>query len=133
MLPGLLDSLNHNLSRRNGDVQLFEIGRVFSQQNGVAREGWRVAIALTGARDPRFWSGADRDAKADVYDLKGLVEELIERSISTTVVTALGGELGLSRGQTKAAGQAAIWEALAPATKRTTTQSLRVKKAKVAK
>ena len=61
------------------------------------------------------------------------VEELIERSISTTVVTALGGELGLSRGQTKAAGQAAIWEALAPATKRTTTQSLRVKKAKVAK
>ena len=79
LLPGLLDSLNHNLSRRNGDVQLFEIGRVFSQQNGVAREGWRVAIALTGARDPRFWSGADRDAKADVYDLKGLVEELIER------------------------------------------------------
>ena len=61
------------------------------------------------------------------------VEELIERSISTTAVTALGGELGLSRGQTKAAGQAAIWEALAPATKRTTTQSLRVKKAKVAK
>lgn len=79
LLPGLLDSLNHNLSRRNGDVQLFEIGRVFSLQNGVAREGWRVAIALTGARDPRFWSGADRDAKADVYDLKGLVEELIER------------------------------------------------------
>ncbi len=79
LLPGLLDSLSHNLTRRNGDVQLFEIGRVFSLQNGVAREGWRVAIALTGARDPRFWSGADRDAKADVYDLKGLVEELIER------------------------------------------------------
>ena len=79
LLPGLLDSLNHNLSRRNGDVQLFEMGRVFSLQNGVAREGWRVAIALTGARDPRFWSGADRDAKADVFDLKGLLEELIER------------------------------------------------------
>jgi len=79
LLPGLIDSLSHNLTRRNGDVQLFEIGRVFTLQNGAAREGWRVAIALTGARDPRFWSGADRDAKADVYDLKGLVEELIER------------------------------------------------------
>jgi phenylalanyl-tRNA synthetase beta chain len=79
LLPGLLDSLSHNLTRRNGDVQLFEIGRVFTLQNGAAREGWRVAIALTGARDPRFWSGADRNAKADVYDLKGLVEELIER------------------------------------------------------
>lgn len=79
LLPGLLDSLSHNLTRRNGDVQLFEIGRVFTLQNGAAREGWRVAIALTGARDPRFWSGADRDAKTDVYELKGLVEELIER------------------------------------------------------
>jgi hypothetical protein len=30
-------SLSHDLTRRSGDVQLFEIGRVFSTQNGVAR------------------------------------------------------------------------------------------------
>jgi len=78
LLPGLLDTLRHNLSRRNGDVQVFEIGRVFVRQNDTAREGWRVAIALTGARAPRFWSGADRDVRCDVFDVKGLVEELIE-------------------------------------------------------
>jgi phenylalanyl-tRNA synthetase beta chain len=78
LLPGLLDTLRHNLSRRNGAVQVFEIGRVFVRQNDTAREGWRVAIALTGARAPRFWSGADRDARCDIFDVKGLVEELIE-------------------------------------------------------
>ena len=78
LLPGLLDTLHHNLTRRSGDVQVFEIGRVFTLQGKAAKEGWRVAIALTGARSPKFWSGADRDAKCDIYDLKGLVEELLE-------------------------------------------------------
>ncbi len=79
LLPGLIDTLRHNASRRNGDVQMFEIGRVFVQSGGQTREGWRVAVALTGRRDAPFWSGADRDAKCDVHDAKGIVEELAER------------------------------------------------------
>jgi phenylalanyl-tRNA synthetase beta chain len=79
LLPGLIDTLRNNLSRRNGDVQLFEVGRVFVAAGGQVREGWRVAIALTGQRDPGFWSGADRDAKCDVFDAKGIVEELVDR------------------------------------------------------
>ena len=79
LLPGLLDTLRHNLSRRNGDVQLFEIGRVFVPHEGEVREGWRLALALTGARAPRFWSGLERDARCDIPDLKGLIEEVIER------------------------------------------------------
>jgi phenylalanyl-tRNA synthetase beta chain len=38
-----------------------------------------VAIALTGQRNPLFWSGNDRDAKFDIYDLKGLLEEFLEQ------------------------------------------------------
>jgi phenylalanyl-tRNA synthetase beta chain len=78
LLPGLLDTLKHNLAHRNGDVQLFEIGRVFRRENGVLIERWRLAIALTGARNPGFWAGADRDAKCDVFDVKGLVEAVME-------------------------------------------------------
>lgn len=78
LLPGLLDTLRHNLSRRNGDVQLFEVGRVFVPAEGGVKEGWRLAIALTGKRDQGFWSGAERDAKCDLHDLKGVVEELME-------------------------------------------------------
>ena len=78
LIPGLIDSLSHNLTRRNGDVQLFEVGRVFSRNGDAVKEGWRLAFALTGARNPLFWSGADRDATCDLSDLKGIVEEVLE-------------------------------------------------------
>ncbi len=79
LLPGLLDSLRHNLSRKNNDVALFEIGRVFTNVNGQPKEERRVAFALTGARAVTFWSGNERDAKCDVFDLKGALEEFLEQ------------------------------------------------------
>jgi phenylalanyl-tRNA synthetase beta chain len=79
LLPGLLAILRHNLSRKNADVALFEIGRVFRQVAGQPREEWRLGIALTGQRQVPFWSGGERDAKFDVFDLKGLVEEFLEQ------------------------------------------------------
>jgi phenylalanyl-tRNA synthetase beta chain len=93
LLPGLLDALRHNLSHKTYDVALFEVGRVFkvaqaaspASSAGVSPAGRttceerRVAIALTGQRHPPFWSGQDREAKFDVYDLKGLLEEFLEQ------------------------------------------------------
>ena len=79
LLPGLLDSLRHNGSRKNHDLALFEIGRVFISVNGQTKEERRVALALTGRRAAGFWSGDDRDAKLDLYDLKGLLEEFLEQ------------------------------------------------------
>ncbi|NBV23960.1 MAG: phenylalanine--tRNA ligase subunit beta [Proteobacteria bacterium] len=81
LLPGLIHSLRHNVSRKNYDVALFEIGRVFvraGSETGAPKEERRVAIALTGLRAPAFWSGDDRDAKFDAMDLKGIVEDLLE-------------------------------------------------------
>jgi phenylalanyl-tRNA synthetase beta chain len=79
LLPGLLSSLSINLKRKNGDVALFEVGRVFSQTNGQVSEERRIAIALTGPRSAGFWSGGDREAKFDVFDLKGVLEEFLEQ------------------------------------------------------
>jgi len=79
LLPGLIHSLRHNVSHKNYDVALFEIGRVFAQTNGQNREGRRVAIALTGQRALPFWSGPDREAKFDAFDLKGLIEEFFDQ------------------------------------------------------
>ncbi len=78
LLPGLLDILRHNLRRQNGDVALFELGRVFRARGGGVNESWRLAIALTGARAPSFWDGVDRGALFDLLDLKGILEELFE-------------------------------------------------------
>jgi phenylalanyl-tRNA synthetase beta chain len=87
LLPGLLDALRHNLSRKNDRVALFELGRVFSQpaaENAAAqtpgvREERRLAIALTGPRQLVFWSGEERDAKLDILDLKGILEEFFDQ------------------------------------------------------
>jgi phenylalanyl-tRNA synthetase beta chain len=79
LLPGLIHSLRHNVARKNYDVALFEIGRVFIAQNGTTKEERRVAIALTGQRAQNFWSGNERDAKFDAFDLKGLLEEFLEQ------------------------------------------------------
>ncbi len=79
LLPGLLDSLRNNLTRKNNEVALFETGRVFLNANGEAKEERHVAIAITGQRNPLFWSGSEREAKLDVYDLKGLLEEFFEQ------------------------------------------------------
>jgi phenylalanyl-tRNA synthetase beta chain len=98
LLPGLLDALRHNLSRKTYDVALFEVGRVFQVAQAslpassksappasvasaapATHEERRIAIALTGQRNPLFWSGDGREAKFDIYDLKGLLEEFLEQ------------------------------------------------------
>ena len=79
LVPGLIHSLRHNVSRKNYDLALFEIGRVFDSQNGVTKEERRIAIALTGQRAQNFWSGDERGAKFDVFDLKGIIEEFLQQ------------------------------------------------------
>jgi phenylalanyl-tRNA synthetase beta chain len=84
LLPGLVHSLRHNVSRKNYDVALFEIGRVFAQSRDASAkhpclEERRMAIALTGRRNASFWSGSEREVKFDALDLKGLLEEFFEQ------------------------------------------------------
>ncbi|MCX8154970.1 MAG: phenylalanine--tRNA ligase subunit beta [Verrucomicrobiae bacterium] len=78
LLPGLIHAFQHNVNRKTPDVALFEIGRVFELRHGKIHEEWRVAVALTGQRSPRFWEGPEREAQADLFDLKGLLEEFFE-------------------------------------------------------
>ena len=111
LLPGLIHSLRHNVSRKNYDVALFEIGHVFTNVGGQTKENRSVAIAITGQRTLPFWNGSERDAKFDAGDLKGLIEDFLEqfglrgiafgrRSASTTLflesaAATLGGKLPL--------------------------------------
>ncbi len=78
LLPGLLDSLRHNISHKNYDVGLFEVGKVFRRESGLVKEGRRIGIAITGCRSEPFWQGAGRDEKYDIFDLKGIIEEFFD-------------------------------------------------------
>ncbi|MBI2949535.1 MAG: phenylalanine--tRNA ligase subunit beta [Verrucomicrobia bacterium] len=79
LLPGLIDSLRHNENRKNNDIALFEVGRVFLESAGRMKEERRLAIALTGQREALFWSGSARGARSDIYDVKGFLEEFLEQ------------------------------------------------------
>ncbi|MBG86025.1 MAG: phenylalanine--tRNA ligase subunit beta [Verrucomicrobiales bacterium] len=76
LLPGLLDALSHNLTHSNNDVSLCETGRVFFKQGGELKEERRIAIAITGQRDPSSWAG--NEGKYDIHDLKGILDEFLE-------------------------------------------------------
>jgi phenylalanyl-tRNA synthetase beta chain len=92
LIPGLLDALRHNLHHKTGDAALFEIGRVFKRADrdpqagsgqkgppGAMKEERHLAIAMTGHRLSPFWCGDNRDARLDLYDLKGLLEEFLDQ------------------------------------------------------
>jgi len=79
LLPGLLRTLRANLRFRER-VAIFEVGKVFLPRPGEAlpEEPRRIGIALTGPRDPASWLPVDR-GRMDFFDLKGIVEALLER------------------------------------------------------
>src|SRR6266699_1548778 len=75
LLPGLVRRVEHNWSVGNRDVRLFELGTVFRKSPTGARpiEELSLAIVLTGARHPSYWSDATAGAKLpdmDIWDLK---------------------------------------------------------------
>lgn len=91
LLPNMLDTLALNL-RHTPRVALFEIGRVFLARNGdepapdelpedrefaLPGEPRRLGIVMTGPRAAATWQGADT-TPLDLFDLKGVVQELLE-------------------------------------------------------
>ncbi|MEX2587051.1 MAG: phenylalanine--tRNA ligase subunit beta [Actinomycetota bacterium] len=76
LLPGLVRSAVINLSRRHGDVRLFEAGLSF-HPNGVEAptERLRLGLAIGGAI-PQQWHSPARPT--DFFDMKGAVEVALQ-------------------------------------------------------
>lgn len=78
LLPGLLENARHNINHQCPDLRLFELGKVFFAQAGaeLPREEERLAAVFSGRRHPGaplLWEGEE---PVDIYDVKGLMEEL---------------------------------------------------------
>jgi phenylalanyl-tRNA synthetase beta chain len=91
MIPGLLEVLATNASRQIADARIFETGHVFMPHraedgNCPAHEELWTGIALTGLRQPRVWY-ATRE-RVDVYDAKGLAEQVLAAAGIPDVETA---------------------------------------------
>ena len=78
LLPGLLNSVRHNLNHGIRDIRLFEIGRVFGPAgNGeLPQETLSLALVATGGAVEANKAQAERDL--DFFDVKGALETAVE-------------------------------------------------------
>ncbi len=93
MLPGLMRSLSYNLSRGVGNVQLYEMGMVFTTAEGrkKPKERAKVAGVLAGAMGDKTWNSAP--APFDFFDGKGVLESLArELALPKVRFRALGAD-----------------------------------------
>ncbi|MGB0371693.1 MAG: phenylalanine--tRNA ligase subunit beta [Opitutales bacterium] len=77
LLPGLLDALKLNISRGTGARKLFEVGRVFREDQGRIWEA--IAVTFVVYSDPKdpFWK---ERTPFDFYSAKSLLDHLVRLS-----------------------------------------------------
>jgi phenylalanyl-tRNA synthetase beta chain len=78
LIPGLLETARYNLSRKNMNLKLFELKRVFlpQEEEKLPKEVKSLAGLATGMDREPHWDIAPRSI--DFYDVKGCVEDLLE-------------------------------------------------------
>ena len=70
LVPSLLQAVEYNQSRKNADVSLFELSKVYPK----GQEGELLAIAISGEMRASKWL---ESRPADFYQVKGLAEQLL--------------------------------------------------------
>ena len=78
LLPGLMETVQYNLSRKNSNLKIFELKKVFLQQEGerLPKEVKFVAGLAVGFDREPHWAVPQRPV--DFYDIKGCVEDLLD-------------------------------------------------------
>ena len=81
LVPGLLEVVCRNLNRKAQAVKIFEIGKIFfAAGNSTTEERLQVGGALTGERREFHWG--QRDCQVDFFDMKGILETVVEEITS---------------------------------------------------
>ena len=78
LIPGLLETARYNVTRKNSNLKIFELKKVFFAQEGekLPKEvKYLVGLAMGIDQDPH-WAFSPRPI--DFYDVKGCVEDLLE-------------------------------------------------------
>lgn len=76
LVPGLLLTMYRNGTKRNEDLSIYEVGKVFffGKEDELPREVEMLSGLWTGARRQRTWHGDG--GSVDFFDVKGVVEAL---------------------------------------------------------
>jgi len=95
LLPGLLENLRRNLNHQSHDVRLFEVGKVFHPQGSEQpAEPFRLAAVISGRRNPGAPVLHAGETPADIFDVKGVVTQLLDSLSSCPAITCQAGVAG---------------------------------------
>lgn len=80
LLPGLLENLQRNINHQQPDLKLFEVGKVFIQQEQDVQpeEQYQLCAVCCGLRYPGATPIYFSEQKSDLLDIKGLAEDIVE-------------------------------------------------------
>jgi len=78
LIPGLMETARYNLSRKNSNLKLFEVKKIFIPQaeGKLPREVKHLTGLAMGLDQDPHWTSTPRPV--DFYDLKGCIEDLFE-------------------------------------------------------
>jgi phenylalanyl-tRNA synthetase beta chain len=82
LLPGLIETLQTNLNRKESRIRIFELGRTFHHAAAGFSQPTRLGGLAYGGATPEQWGQPARDV--DFYDVKGDLETLIAPRRVTT-------------------------------------------------
>ena len=75
---GVLSVLARNIRHQEGDIRLFEMGKVFlPRERDLPQEKEMLCAVLSGSKNGLFWGG--RDVSIDFFVAKGIVESILYR------------------------------------------------------
>jgi phenylalanyl-tRNA synthetase beta chain len=77
MLFGGLESIAHNINRKNDSLSFFEFGKTYHQYNDTREEGKHLALWVTGKRETASWNSTGNPA--GFFYLKSQLESVFQR------------------------------------------------------
>lgn len=87
MLESGLEVIQYNANRRNTNLALFEFGKVYANRNDKYEEQEQLALYVTGNAQLHSWN--QKEQEADIYYVKGLIENLIAQAGISKVKTVI--------------------------------------------
>ena len=78
LVPGILETMRHNMARQIKNLKIFETGKIFlkKDQQALPEEPEMLIALWTGTRTDTSWHS--RENPCDFYDIKGAVEALAQ-------------------------------------------------------
>ncbi|HPR16867.1 MAG TPA: phenylalanine--tRNA ligase subunit beta [Candidatus Cloacimonadota bacterium] len=91
LLPNLLTNALFNINHGQKDLKLFELTKVFFRhEEKLATEKWQVSGLMAGAFSPKYWK--ENAVDTDFFDMKGVIEEILESLALTKIKFAESSE-----------------------------------------